>query len=111
MGFMDKAKQMAEQVQKEAKDGTLKERAKALADQAQQKLDEVQGQINSAAGQAPSEAGSTVEYDEHGRSVPTESPQASDVEPAAPESQPTPSAPKAPPSGNGGMTSGDPLAG
>ena len=46
MGFMDKAKKFAEQAQKEAKDGTLKGRAKAIADQAQAKLDEVQTQFN-----------------------------------------------------------------
>jgi uncharacterized membrane protein len=46
MGFMDKAKKFAEQAQQQAKDGTLKERAKALAGQAQGKLDEVQGQFN-----------------------------------------------------------------
>jgi hypothetical protein len=46
MGFMDKAKKFAEQAQKEAKDGTLKDRAKGLAEQAQAKLDEVQTQFN-----------------------------------------------------------------
>jgi hypothetical protein len=46
MGFMDKAKKLVEQAQQEAKDGTLKARAKGLADQAQHKLDEVQGQFN-----------------------------------------------------------------
>jgi hypothetical protein len=46
MGFMDKAKKFAEQAQKDAKDGTLKERAKALADQAQAKIGDVQTQFN-----------------------------------------------------------------
>ena len=48
MGFMDKAKKMAEQ--------------------AQAKLDEVQGQINSKQGQ-PAGGGPVVEYDKHGRPI------------------------------------------
>ena len=134
MGFMDKAKQMAQQVQQEAKDGTLKERGKQMAAQAQQKLDEVQGQMASGGvsnvGSAPA-----VEYDQHGRPVtpppaaePTAAPDvppteaevpapaaAAETQPAADAPQPAapapPAAPKAPPAPDAGLTSGDPLAG
>jgi hypothetical protein len=132
MGFMDKAKKMAEQ--------------------AQAKLDEAQKQFNAGQGGQQQAGGPAVEYDKHGRPVqpapvtpdaaapappaatpgvpPTEAP-----EPPAPESGPTPdpaapatpgSAPTAPatPPGPGGpddrnrpsteppkLSSGDPLAG
>jgi hypothetical protein len=105
MGFMDKAKKMAEQ--------------------AQAKLDEVQGQINSKqAGQQHD--GPVVEYDKHGRPVqpapvtpdapPVATPGVPSTEPAEPEAGPTPDpgapkTPATPPSGGSGLTSGDPLAG
>ncbi|MEI2702022.1 MAG: hypothetical protein V9E83_13305 [Baekduia sp.] len=138
MGFMDKAKQMAQQVQQEAKDGTLKERAKQMADQAQQKLDDVQGQFNAGqqgGGQAGAGAGAPVEYDQQGRPVqgaaapqpmadPDPAPAAAQPEPVAEAESATPPAgdpladeaghppaPKEPPSSGSGMTSGDPLAG
>jgi hypothetical protein len=96
MGFMDKAKKMAEQ--------------------AQTKLDEVQKQFNE--GQAsPQSQGPPVEYDEHGRPVrsepappPAESATAPHGDPVAP--------PPAPEQGGRNneyeppkLTGGDPLAG
>jgi hypothetical protein len=104
MGFMDKAKKMAEQ--------------------AQAKLDEVQGQINSK--QAQTHDGPVVEYDKHGRPVqpapvtpdapPVATPGVPPTDPAEPKAGPTPdpaapTTPATPPSGGSGLTSGDPLAG
>ncbi len=128
MGFMDKAKK--------------------LADQAQTKLDEVQKQFNEGQGQGSS-SGSAVEYDQHGRPAAQPSdgahtaatpqqgdpmsegaaapPPPADKSPHVAEepgdshtqgdpltgSAPQPAEerkPPEPPSG-GGMTSGDPLAG
>jgi hypothetical protein len=107
------------------------DKAKKLAEQAQTKLDEVQGQFNQQGG-APS--GPATAYDQHGRPVapadappppatpgvpPTGSPAAppSEAHPAAPPAPPTPGTPPveedrnhpsyAPPK----LTSGDPLAG
>lgn len=74
MGFMDKAKKLAEQ--------------------AQQKLDEAQNQLNSS--QPQHQGGSSVTYDEHGRPVQDAPPAA--ATPPAPV-QPvaaTPPAPEAP---------------
>ena len=110
MGFMDKAKK--------------------LADQAQTKLDEVQKQFNESQGSGSNPAqssGGAVEYDQHGR--PVAQPAASDApaektphvapppgdshtqgDPLA-DSSPKPSQPPAPPSGGSGLSSGDPLAG
>ena len=132
MGFMDKAKKLAEQ-------------GKVLADQAQVKLDEAQKQFNDNQARPPSNpsaAGSGIEYDEHGRKVAqpadaahtTATPQQGD--PFAESAPPSPPADKSPhieatdpdpphgdplrdagpkppqpPSGDAGLTSGDPLAG
>jgi len=124
MGFMDKAKQMAQQVQQEAKDGTLKERAKTMADQAQQKLDQVQGQFNASQSGGPQpDPGQATQYDQHGRPVPV--PEAESATPPAGDplaeaaehaehaEQPpaAPAVPKQAPSADSGMSSGDPLAG
>jgi hypothetical protein len=117
MGFMDKAKKMAEQ--------------------AQQKIEEVQKDFNEkqAAGDGGTASGpAPVDYDKHGRPMPTdnERPQGDGLAgqghapaPAAPTAQPAdgpgrqgdplldaePPKPPAPPSGGQGMSSGDPLAG
>ena len=129
MGFMDKAKK--------------------LADQAQSKLDEVQKQFNEGqqSGSNPaSSSGPAVEYDQHGRPIakPADgahtaaTPQQGDALASAPppappadktphvaeepgdshtqgdplaDSSPKPSQPPAPPSGGSGLSSGDPLAG
>jgi hypothetical protein len=99
MGFMDKAKKMAEQ--------------------AQSKLDEVQKQFNENQGsaQAPP-AGPVPEYDAHGRPLPAEEavapPHGDPVAAAPPPPPPAPPDPQnersdeyAPPT----LTSGDPLEG
>jgi hypothetical protein len=116
MGFMDKAKKMAEQAQ-------------AKLDEAQQSFNERQG--HGVAG-SPAPDQPPVEYDKHGRPVPAagqpheEPPEASRMPPhgdplaaeapaaAPPETPETPAEtpkPKAPPAGETGLTSGDPLAG
>jgi len=106
MGFMDKAKKMAEQ--------------------AQAKLDEAQKQFNSTQGGGAQSGGPAVEYDKHGRPVqpapvtpdapPVATPGVPPTDPAEPEAGPTPdpsapTTPATPPSAGSGLTSGDPLAG
>ena len=112
MGFMDKAKKMAEQ--------------------AQAKLDEAQKQFNQGQGApgGPSSGGPAVEYDQHGRPVPpapadktpTIDPNVAtspDPEPAKRHGDPLLNdepgsrhgTPPAAPSGDSGLSSGDPLAG
>ena len=88
MGFMDKAKKLAEQ--------------------AQEKLDEVQQQFNESQGSSPSQ-GPPVDYDQHGRPVQTEpaAPPAPPASPAPPADQPERTDEYAPPK----LTGGDPLAG
>lgn len=124
MGFLDKAKQMAQQVQQEAKDGTLKERARSMAEQAQQKLDEVQESFNAKqqGGGGQEQGAAAGGYDEHGRPAPvpesesTTPPAGDPLADAAGDHHESPMAdapapaPKAPPSSGSGMTSGDPLA-
>jgi hypothetical protein len=83
MGFMDKAKKMAEQ--------------------AQQKLDEVQKDFNKGQGSGQQQGGPAVEYDKHGR--PVNAPQSADAPPAPAAAAPPPAAePAAAP------PPGDPLA-
>ena len=96
MGFMDKAKKMAEQ--------------------AQEKLDEVQKQFNESQGSSQSQ-GPPVEYDQHGRPVraepappPAESATPPHGDPVAPPPAPEPGERQSeyePPK----LTGGDPLAG
>jgi len=78
MGFMDKAKKMAEQ--------------------AQAKLDEVQKSVNTTQGGPPAGGGPVVEYDNHGRPIQPAAP-TPDAAPAPPETTPgvPPTAPPAPP--------------
>src|SRR3954454_20794585 len=139
MGFMDKAKKFAQETQQQAKDGTLKDRAKAMAEQAQKKLDDVQGQFNEGQRSgAPASSGPVVDYDVHGRPVqpdeqapaPAASPEAEAVaeaaatvpDPVTPPAAPSaPAVPDAPPEALGDVdrsadqapkvTGGDPLAG
>ncbi len=103
------------------------DRAKQLADQAQAKLEEAQRQFNAQQQQQqPGGAGPAVEYDQHGRPVrPVGDPDGPGPQPPAaplPSAHPAPEAvgPQTatepartpqPPSGAGGLTSGDPLAG
>ena len=99
MGFMDKAKQLAEQ--------------------AQQKLDETQKNFNKSNSPEGQPQGETVKYDEHGRPIqeappagatapPAAEPAAPAAEPAQPtEEQPaadTPTPPPAPASGDSNAT-------
>ena len=83
MGFMDKAKKMAEQ--------------------AQAKLDEVQKSVNTTQGGPPAGGGPVVEYDKHGRPIqpaaPTPDAGAPPAAPAPPEATPgvPPTTPPAPP--------------
>jgi hypothetical protein len=120
MGFMDKAKKLAEE--------------------AQAKLDEVQKQFNEqqGSGSTPAPSGPAVEYDHHGRPVATdtEKPQGDPLSPHAaappapadkspklpeepgdqekPQGDPLRDAapkPPQPPAPGSGLTSGDPLAG
>jgi hypothetical protein len=103
MGFMDKAKQLAEQ--------------------AQQKLDETQKNFNKSSSPEGQPEGGGVKYDEHGRPIqeappagatapPAAEPAAPAAEPAAPESAPTeeqpaadaPTPPPAPSSGDSNAT-------
>jgi hypothetical protein len=82
VGFLDKAKQMAEQ--------------------AQSKLDEMQEQFNESQSASRTSEGPPAEYDEHGRPIRSEAP----PEPAAPDrtpphgdplEEPAPPPPPAPP--------------
>jgi hypothetical protein len=82
MGFLDKAKKMAEQ--------------------AQSKLDDVQKQFSENQGASSSSQGPPVEYDEHGRPIRAEAP----AEPAAPPAEPVGPPPAAPTPPHG-----DPLEG
>ncbi|HET8953726.1 MAG TPA: hypothetical protein VFN44_24600, partial [Solirubrobacteraceae bacterium] len=86
MGFMDKAKKMAEQ--------------------AQQKLDDVQKQFNEGQG-SPQQGGQgpVVQYDKHGRPVPT-----ADQAPPAPSAPPAPPVQPPPPPAPPVQPHGDPLA-
>jgi hypothetical protein len=77
MGFMDKAKKLAEQ--------------------AQQKLDEAQQQFNSGGQTEGQQSGGGVRYDEHGR--PIDAPPAADAPPPSgqPPAEPAASEPSPPP--------------
>ena len=69
MGFMDKAKQLAEQ--------------------AQQKLDEVQKNMNKSSSPEGQPQGDGVKYDAHGRPIQEAPPAAEPAAPAAPAAEPT----------------------
>jgi hypothetical protein len=96
MGFMDKAKQLAEQ--------------------AQQKLDETQKNFNKSNSPEGQPEGGGVKYDEHGRPIQDAPPAGATAppaaEPAAPAAQPTeeqpaadaPTPPPAPSSGDSNAT-------
>jgi hypothetical protein len=77
MGFMDKAKQLAEQ--------------------AQQKLDETQKNFNKSSSPEGQPQGDGVKYDEHGRPIQEAPPAGATAPPAAePAAEPAPAAPAAP---------------
>jgi hypothetical protein len=66
------------------------DKAKKLAEQAQQKLDEAQTQFNqNAAPQSPSQEGG-VQYDAHGRPIQEDPPAGAASPPPAPTTDPTP---------------------
>ena len=76
MGFMDKAKQLAEQ--------------------AQQKLDEAQKNFNQSNSPESQPQGDAVKYDEHGRPIQEATPAGATAPPAAEPAAPAPDAPAAP---------------
>jgi hypothetical protein len=77
MGFMDKAKKLAEQ--------------------AQEKLDEAQKNFNQSGSPQEDRAGQTVRYDEHGRPIQEEETPAAAAPPPAADPAPPPPAAEAPP--------------
>jgi hypothetical protein len=110
------------------------DKAKKLAEQAQTKMDEVQKDFNAKQGGDQPDAGAAVEYDQHGRPstqdapVSAETPTSPDPAPNRPHGDPLQTGEDAsrhgadadrgerpeppPPSGGApGMTSGDPLGG
>ena len=101
MGFLDKAKQMAEQ--------------------AQSKLDEVQKQFNEGQGGSKGSEGPPVGYDQHGRATPPHGDPLGEQPPAPPPAPPAattpdPAAPPATPAADDEdpyappkLTGGDPL--
>ena len=92
MGFLDKAKKMAEQ--------------------AQAKLDEVQTQFNEGQGGGAAGSGPAVEYDKHGRPIPQHPPATATPpqgDPVAGTSTPPPPASPAPAPGVPPTGQGDPL--
>ena len=92
MGFMDKAKKMAEQ--------------------AQSKLDEAQKQFNSSQGQGQ-QSGPAVEYDAHGRPIPQAPPEGTSAphgDPLAGSQAPPAPAPPVPPAPPAASTPAPPVA-
>jgi hypothetical protein len=94
MGFMDKAKKMAEQ--------------------AQEKLDEVQGQFNQGQQGGQQQPQQAVRYDEHGRPIEEAPPAGQAPPPPAEPSPPEPSAQSpepnaAPPAGGDANANPDPF--
>jgi hypothetical protein len=91
MGFLDKAKKMAEQ--------------------AQTKLDEVQKQFNEGQSGSTSSQPPPVEYDQHGRPIRSEAPPAAPAEPPpAATTAPPPAEPVGPPPAAPTPPHGDALA-
>jgi hypothetical protein len=96
------------------------DKAKKLAEQAQTKMDEVQKDFNAKqSGEERPQGDPVVEYDHHGRRVTEDEPTSPDPAPSRPHGDPlqtgedaAPPTPPAPPAGGTpGMTSGDPLGG
>jgi hypothetical protein len=77
MGFMDKAKKLAEQ--------------------AQEKLDEAQKNFNQSASPQADQSAQTVRYDDHGRPIQEEETPAAAAPPPAADPAEAPPAPAAPP--------------
>ena len=107
------------------------DKAKKLAEQAQTKMDEVQKDFNAKQGGQQAADEPTVEYDQHGRpttpqATTPETPASADPAPNRPHGDPLQTGedasrhgadadrgerPATPPSGGSGLTSGDPLGG
>ena len=91
MGFMDKAKKMAEQ--------------------AQAKLDEVQKSVNTTQGGPPAGGGPVVEYDKHGRPIqPAAVTPDAGAPPTPPAATPGAGAPPTPPAATPGVPPTEPAA-
>ena len=71
------------------------DKAKKLAEQAQQMLDEAQGSFNQSASTEQEPQPGSVRYDEHGRPIPQAAPPAEE-KPAAPGEAPAEEKPAAP---------------
>ena len=88
MGFMDKAKQLAEQ--------------------AQQKLDETQKNFNKSSTPEGQPEGGGVKYDEHGRPIQEAPPAGATAPPAAEPAAPAADAPTPPPAPSSGDSNATP---
>src|SRR5215216_3179163 len=94
----------------------LLDKAKKMAEQAQAKLDEAQKQFNPGERSAEP-SGAVVQYDEHGRPIPQESPESATpphgdpLAEQAPPPPPPPPAPEAVTPGASPTAHGDPLTG
>jgi hypothetical protein len=102
MGFLDKAKQRAQEAQRKLEESGAIDKAKHAAQQAQQKLDEKQNQFNQGQGGQQQPGGTPVRYDKHGRPIQDETPAGATPppsgEPAAPSAGgPPPTAAPPPP--------------
>jgi hypothetical protein len=84
------------------------DKAKKLAEQAQTKLDDVQGQMNQ---QGAKSSGAVTEYDKHGRPVPPAASMGSTPPAATPGVPPVEEDRNHPSYAPPPLTSGDPLAG
>jgi hypothetical protein len=88
------------------------DKAKKLAEQAQTKLDEVQSQINTSGASRPP-TGPVVEYDKHGRPIPpqpSDAPPEGGAPPTGPMQTPPPSPPAPPAATPPGAAAGPPPA-
>ena len=72
------------------------DKAKKLAEQAQEKLDEAQKNFNQSASPSADESAQAVRYDEHGRPIQEEETPAAAAPPPAAEPADEPPAPEAP---------------
>ena len=93
------------------------DKAKKLAEQAQEKLDEAQKNFNQSASPSADGPAGAVRYDEHGRPIQDEEPPAAaapppaaePAEPAPAEPADTPAEPDAPPAAGGANATPDPF--
>lgn len=112
MGFLDKAKQRAQEAQRKLEASGAIDKAKQTAQQAQSKLDERQQKFNQGQGGQAQTGAPPVRYDKHGRPIQDEPPAGATPPPsgepaaaapgavppaAAPPPAPSPTPPGAPP--------------